>query len=34
MGRMTKERRPLHTLPELPYVLDALDPRISAETLN
>ena len=34
MSTVTKERKPQHALPELPYALDALEPRISAETLE
>ena len=34
MSTVTKERKAQHALPELPYALDALEPRISAETLE
>lgn len=34
MSTATKERQARHVLPELPYALDALEPLISAETLQ
>ena len=34
MSTVTKERKPQHALPDLPYALDALEPRMSAETLE
>ena len=34
MTTVTRERKAQHALPELPYALDALEPKISAETLQ
>jgi Fe-Mn family superoxide dismutase len=34
MSSVTTDRKAQHALPELPYALDALEPRISAETLE
>jgi Fe-Mn family superoxide dismutase len=34
MSTVTTDRTTQHALPELPYALDALEPRISAETLE
>jgi Fe-Mn family superoxide dismutase len=34
MSTVTRERKAQHALPELPYALDALEPKISAQTLQ